>query len=95
MDKQITQIHCLVTGRVQGVFFRASTQQEASRLKLNGWVRNLADGRVEIMASGEQDAIQSLIDWLRQGPPMARIDEIDFIENEADNRELMDGFIIR
>ncbi len=88
-------MHCKVAGRVQGVFFRASTQDEARRLNLHGWVRNLPDSRVEVFASGSPDQIQKLSDWLRQGPPYARVDEIEFFENEIDNEETLKDFLIR
>lgn len=66
----------LVEGRVQGVFFRASTKAEAERLGLRGYARNLPDGRVEVLAAGEQAALQALTEWLNQGPPQARVDAV-------------------
>jgi acylphosphatase len=73
-------IHCYVTGKVQGVWFRASTKDEAEKLGITGWARNLADGRVEILACGEKDKIAILSDWLKQGPPLANV--IDFSTEE-------------
>lgn len=76
-----------VSGKVQGVFFRASTRTEAVRLRLSGHARNLADGRVEVVAQGEAAALGELEAWLRQGPPRARVEEvrrIDFDESDAD-----------
>jgi len=64
---------CLVGGRVQGVFFRAATREQAMRLGVSGYARNLGDGRVEIMVCGDPDAVAQLRDWLRTGPPMARV----------------------
>lgn len=64
---------CRVGGRVQGVFFRASTREQAMRLGVSGYARNLADGRVEVMACGEPAAVAQLRDWLRMGPPMAAV----------------------
>ena len=69
-------IRCLVSGRVQGVFFRASTRERAQALGLNGRVRNLPDGRVEVMVCGPQAALQSLHHWLWQGPPQAKVSEV-------------------
>lgn len=69
-------IHCLVSGRVQGVFFRAATQERALRLGLTGWVRNLSDGRVEVVASGPAEAVEELRQWLHQGPPRAVVTEV-------------------
>jgi acylphosphatase len=67
----------LVSGRVQGVGFRAATVHEARRLGLSGHVRNLADGRVEIVAVGAGEAIEALAGWLRTGPPLARVDTVE------------------
>lgn len=66
----------LVSGRVQKVGFRASTQAEAERLGLQGHALNLPDGRVEVLAAGEESALQALEDWLRRGPALARVDEV-------------------
>src|SRR4051794_1362488 len=62
---------CLVSGKVQGVFFRASTRQKAVELGCGGYAKNLADGRVEVLAIGEPFAVAQLIAWLRIGPPAA------------------------
>ena len=67
-----------VSGRVQGVFFRVSTQREASRLGLAGFVRNEPDGSVYIEVEGEQDVIDKLLTWLRKGgPPQGMVNEVD------------------
>jgi acylphosphatase len=66
----------LVGGKVQGVFFRASTREQALRLDLSGSARNLSDGRVEVIVAGEADAIDALGRWLRQGPPSAEVAEV-------------------
>lgn len=65
-----------VKGRVQGVFFRDSTRRVARTLGITGHAINLADGNVEVLAFGEQDAIEELAAWLQQGPQMARVDEV-------------------
>jgi len=70
-------IRCLVSGRVQGVFFRAETQEQAERLGLGGYARNLPDGRVEVLACGDQDGLEALRAWLGDGPPAARVDRLD------------------
>ena len=67
----------LISGRVQGVFFRASTQRQAEALALVGYAINLPDGRVEVLAHGEPAALDQLADWLRAGPPAARVDAIE------------------
>lgn len=69
-------VRCLVAGRVQAVGFRAATAAEARSLGLDGWVRNLADGRVEVVAAGAPDAVQALTRWLWQGPAAARVDSV-------------------
>jgi acylphosphatase len=69
-------VRCLVAGRVQGVYYRAATADEAARLSLDGWVKNLADGRVEVVAAGEPESIATLARWLWKGPPAARVDAV-------------------
>ena len=69
----------LISGRVQGVFYRASAQQRASALGLRGWVRNLADGRVELLACGNQAVIEELEKWLKIGPDYAKVSNIEVI----------------
>lgn len=64
---------CVVAGRVQGVFFRASTREQAMRLGLTGYARNLSDGRVEVLACGEAASVAQLRDWLRIGPARADV----------------------
>jgi len=74
---------CIVRGRVQGVFFRASTQREAYRLGLSGYAHNLPDGSVEVLACGESAAVQQLCDWLWQGPPSARVTQVECVISAA------------
>jgi acylphosphatase len=66
-------VRCLVAGRVQGVYYRASTARQAVALGLTGWARNLQDGRVEVVASGVPEAVAALCTWLWQGPPAAHV----------------------
>jgi len=70
------RVHLLVSGRVQGVFYRQSTVDEARRLGLAGWVRNLPDGRVEVLAEGEREGLEALARFCRRGPPAARVDDV-------------------
>ncbi|CAM5181399.1 Acylphosphatase OS=Castellaniella defragrans OX=75697 GN=HNR28_003533 PE=3 SV=1 [Castellaniella defragrans] len=62
-----------VSGKVQGVGFRAATVRQAHQLKLGGWVRNLADGRVEALLQGDRNAVDRMLSWLLRGPPLARV----------------------
>ncbi len=68
--------HLFISGRVQGVFFRAHTQDLARRLGLHGWVRNLPDGRVEVKVWGDPDRVEELVAWCHQGPPAARVTHV-------------------
>lgn len=81
--------HCLVSGRVQGVCFRAETAAQANRLGLTGWVRNLPDGRVEVRAFGVNSRLSELREWLRRGPRMAHVLKL---ECEPISCEEHDGF---
>lgn len=76
MDAPI-RARILVSGHVQGVAYRAFTQDAASRMKLCGGVRNVADGRVEVDVEGEQGAVEAFVELLRTGPPMARVDDLE------------------
>jgi len=70
------RIHATVSGRVQGVYYRASTQEKATSLGLTGWVRNLANGDVEFEAEGPDSTVDALIEWANQGPPMASVNNM-------------------
>ena len=91
-DTGISARRFLVRGRVQGVFFRASTRTQAERLGLRGHALNLPDGRVEVLAVGPGAAVDELADWLRQGPPAARVDAIDVETPEAEDCANIAGF---
>ena len=69
-------IHCFISGRVQGVWYRASTEEEAKKLGLTGWARNLPDGRVEVMAFGEKEKLMQLYAWLQRGPKLAKVEAV-------------------
>ncbi len=92
MRNMIKRVHLFVSGRVQGVYFRAHTQEKARALALAGWVRNLPDGRVEIVAEGGEEKVASFLDWVRLGPPASRVEDV-----ELEWAELQDerGFRIR
>ncbi|HEY4128821.1 MAG TPA: acylphosphatase [Gammaproteobacteria bacterium] len=73
----------LVSGKVQGVFYRASTAERAHALGITGYAKNLPDGRVEVLACGEEAQLKELIDWLWQGPPAAKVQGVDVQEADA------------
>lgn len=73
-------LHGYVSGRVQGVGFRQSTAAEAARLGLSGWVRNLGDGRVEVLFEGDTAAVRVLANWLESGPSPARVTSLELHE---------------
>jgi acylphosphatase len=87
------RVKILVSGRVQGVYFRMFTQNKAKHLGIKGCARNLPDGRVEIIAEADNSSIEKLIKWCRKGPVTARVDDIEIIELESD--EALTSFEIR
>ena len=82
-----------ITGKVQGVWYRGSTQKEARRLGLRGWVKNEEDGSVTARVAGPELSVRKLIEWCRQGPEMARVDEV--LVKQADSATFKDFKIIR
>jgi acylphosphatase len=72
-----TRAHVWIGGRVQGVCFRFATRDEAKRQQVGGWVRNLPDGKVEVVIEGEDEAVRQMIAFCRQGPPSARVDHVE------------------
>ena len=66
-------LHLMIHGRVQGVWFRASTQETARQFKIKGWVRNTPDGNVEAHIQGEESSVDKMLSWCSQGPPGARV----------------------
>lgn len=84
-------VRCLVAGRVQGVYYRVATRSRAEELELDGWVRNLVDGRVELVAAGAPQAVAALARWLWQGPPGARVESVRV---EEWTEPVADGFTI-
>ena len=82
----------LVSGKVQGVWFRAGTREQAVALGLRGYARNLPDGRVDVLAVGEADAIARLEAWLHRGTPLARVDAVEQSEVEIDEHAVREGF---
>ena len=76
------RVHLFVSGQVQGVGYRHATLRTARVLGISGWVRNVADGRVEILASGQANDIDALIEWCRQGPPGAGVSGVEVVSRQ-------------
>jgi len=87
-----TCMHGYVSGRVPGVCFRQATAEQAERLDLDGWVRNLADGRVEVLFEGDETAVAELTSWLQHGPQAA---EVTSLELQEQAQQGVAGFIVR
>ncbi|WP_224336748.1 acylphosphatase [Haloprofundus halobius] len=87
-----TRAHVFISGRVQGVFYRANTRDAARERGVDGWVRNLDDGRVEAVFEGSEPAVDSMVDWCETGSPDANVEDVD-AEYEAP--EGLDGFEVR
>ncbi len=87
-----TRAHVFVSGKVQGVFYRATTRDTARERDVDGWVRNLSDGRVEAVFEGSEDAVESMVEWCHTGSPAA---SVDGVEVEYGDPEGEDGFTVR
>ena len=88
----LARTRVLVSGHVQGVFFRDSTREKAQALGLAGWVRNLPDGRVEAVFEGDGDRVEEMVSWCKDGPPEARVQDVSTENEEPENLE---GFEVR
>ena len=84
--------HVLVSGAVQGVNFRGATQEKAEEIGLNGWVRNLQDGRVEAVFEGEAEAVRQMIEWCESGPSSAGVDDVSVGQETPEG---LSGFEVR
>lgn len=87
------RVHVIVAGKVQGVYYRASTQEQAQTLGLTGWVRNLPDGDVEFEAQGTQEQLDKLIEWARRGPARAQVTKLLCTHREPQPGET--DFVVR
>ena len=96
MSNSVKAMRVLISGTVQGVFFRRSTFHQAVELKLKGWVRNLEDGRVECKALGPEDDLLTLLNWLGKGPIQAKVERVDieWLNAQDDIWTVPDGFVI-
>lgn len=91
-SRKTVRAHVRISGRVQGVYFRYSVQDEATRLAAAGWVCNTRDGRVEAVFEGQRDAVEALLAFCRRGPPAARVEHV---EVEWEEPEGLSGFAVR
>jgi acylphosphatase len=87
------EINCVITGKVQGVAYRAYVQDAATELEVFGWVRNLPDGTVEVVAQGPQDLLKDFVEYLHEGSLMAKVDSVAIDWRTA--RQLLDDFSIK
>ena len=74
--------HCFISGKVQGVFYRQSTKEQALAYNITGWVKNLPDGRVEALIAGEEQHVMDMLRWLPIGPPKAQVSNVEIAELE-------------
>ncbi len=83
-----TRAHVLVSGTVQGVFFRESTRKMAEKMNVSGWIRNLPDGRVEALFEGDEENVKKILEWAKEGPPSAKVEDIGihYEEYEGESR---------
>jgi acylphosphatase len=76
-NSDLQRAHVLVSGQVQGVFFRDSTRQKAEELGLSGWVKNVPEGQVEALFEGPSQSIREMVDWCKEGPQRASVENVD------------------
>ncbi len=86
-------VHVLISGKVQGVFFRASTKQKAESLGLKGWVKNTSDGKVEAVFEGKDDRVQDMIEWCNHGPALANVIDVECEEQKFEDKYI--SFLIK
>lgn len=82
-----SRIHVYISGRVQGVFFRDNTREKAREIGVNGWVRNMRDGRVEAVIEGDEDKVNKMLEWCHEGPGPARVDKVEVSKEEPVGEE--------
>jgi len=87
-----TRAHVFVSGRVQGVFYRATTREQARERGVDGWVRNLDDGRVEAVFEGPADPVEAMVEWCHEGSSRARVDDVAVEYGEPEG---LDGFEVQ
>jgi acylphosphatase len=92
MSGSRTRKHVYVSGRVQGVFFRDSTRRSAQALSVDGWVRNLSDGRVEAVFEGPSAQVSKMVEWIGHGPPHADVRDVEVLDEAPED---LHGFRVR
>ena len=85
MAADTVQKHIYISGRVQGVGFRAFTRNQAATFDIKGWVKNLSDGRVELVIQGEKSKVKAMINKVKEGPSFARVDDIEINDEKSEN----------
>ena len=86
----MSDLSMMIFGRVQGVYFRKSTEKQAVQYNVTGWIRNRKDGTVEVLAQGEEEALISLLKWCEKGPRFAKVERIDI--NWIKRKEVFSNF---
>ena len=89
-----SQVHVVISGRVQGVWFRASTKEKADQLGLTGWVKNTNDGNVEAVFEGEEKFVQEMLNWCHQGPRHSKVENVE-IKKQQESSNVFNDFSIR
>ena len=79
---EMVRRHIFLSGRVQGVFFRENTKNKAKELGVFGWIKNLADGQVEAVFEGSKEDIEQIIEWVKKGPPLAKVEKVEVLEQK-------------
>ncbi|MBN1861578.1 MAG: acylphosphatase [Candidatus Thermoplasmatota archaeon] len=87
-----TRVHVIISGRVQGVWFRASTKQKADELGLTGWVKNTDEGNVEAVFEGDTSKVDTMITWCWKGPPLAKVTDVKITRQQGDRKA--SGFVV-
>ena len=91
VPNQLIKAHIFVSGRVQGVFYRLHTEKQARKLGISGWVRNRTDGRVEAVIVGPEEKIKQMINWLWQGSPLSKVEEVKIVSQKLIKKDPFQG----
>lgn len=88
------RLHLKIYGRVQGIFFRSSTEEKAKELELTGWVKNVNDGTVEVLAEGNQENLKKMLEWCKVGPRLAQVEKIAEDWQDITKKEFSDFMVL-